>query len=197
MKTDIKQWTLEVISASRIEFQMFIKHIPTKERKVVGQLEAWSAKDEIAHLTFWLETFAKNLKNLRQGKPLTSTKNYLAMNDAAWEKRKDLSWSEVEEALAKAFADIEKQVGTLSIEELTDGKNFSLESWGRPLVKSLLYDLVDHPLHHFVKVYKKFGQDKKAAAMLERVALTLAQPGVAKWTTTTRGKIKKHQQSLD
>jgi hypothetical protein len=192
LKTDLTQWSLDVIAVSSQEFQAFIKSVPAKERKVIGQLKAWSAKDELAHLTFWLETFAKNLKNLRQGKPLISTKNYLAMNDAAWEKRKNLTWARVEEALANVFKDIEKQVKAFSVEELTNGKRFSLESWGRPLIKSLLYELIDHPLHHFVKLCKKLGQGQKAAEMLERVSSTLTRPGVSRWTATSRGKIKRH-----
>jgi hypothetical protein len=196
VKTDLTQWSLQIISVSREEFQTFIGTIPAKEREVVGGLKAWSAKDEIAHLTFWLETFAKNIKSLRQDKPLISTKNYLAMNDSAWEKRKDLSWAEVEANLAKTLTDIDKQVKMLSVEELTNGKTFSLESWGRPLIKSLLYELVDHPLHHFVKLYKRFGQDRKAREMLKRITRTLIQPGVAKWTATSRSKIQKHEAHL-
>lgn len=196
VKTDIKQWTLNIIETSSHEFQTFIKTIPAKERKAVGQLKAWSAKDEIAHLTFWLETFAKNLKNLRQSKPLISTKNYLAMNDAAWEKCKDLSWAQVEDTLSKALTDIEKQVNTLSVEELTNGKKFSLESWGRPLVVSVLYELIDHPMHHFVKLYKKYDKRSKAIETLARLEDVLKQPGMSKWTATSRNKIKKHGKGL-
>jgi hypothetical protein len=196
VRTDLKQWTLGIVESSRQEIQTLIQHIPIKERKAVGQLKAWSAKDEMAHLMFWLGILAQNIANKRQGKPLISTKDYRAMNDEAWNTHKDFRWAEVEEALTQALVDIEKQVKTLTLEELSNGKTFFLESSGSPLVRSLLYELVDHPLHHVVKLYKKFGQDKDAAAALERLTSALTQPGVSKWTATSRGKIKKFETLL-
>ncbi len=171
-----------------------IKHVPGKERKVVGQLKAWSAKDEIAHLTFWLETFVKNIKNRQSKNPLIDANNYLAVNDAAWARYKDLSWAEVEEKLSRVFDDIETQGKALRLEELTDASVFTLE--GKPLVKSLLYEVVDHPLHHFVKLYRKYGKTKQALEALVRLETVLSQPGTSTWTATSRSKIKKHRERL-
>jgi Protein of unknown function (DUF1706) len=199
MKTDIKQWTLEVIATSRTEFKMLMSMIPPKQREVVGQIKQWSAKDELSHLSFWLELFAKNTKARRKGKALIDTSDYLAMNDNASEERKDWTWSEVDTALTRALEEIEKQVKALSVDELTEAEMFTLEPQRkspRPFIKSLLYDLIDHPLHHWVKLYKKYGHEAKAADMLGRVSLTLKRPGVSKWTTTSRSKIKKHAENL-
>lgn len=80
---DVKQWTLAVVNVSRKEFETFIKNIPAEERKATGRLKQWSAKDEIAHLTFWLETFVKNIQARRSGKPGIDITNHLALNDKA------------------------------------------------------------------------------------------------------------------
>lgn len=200
METDVKQWTLEMIAASQNEFKTLISMIPPKQREGVGQLKQWTAKDEFAHLSFWLEVFAKNTKARRNGKALLDTSDYLAMNDAAWAERKDLSWSEIEAALTLALYEIEKQVKALSVDELTEAVMFTLEPQRkppRPFIKSLLYDLIDHPLHHWVRLYKKFGHEAKAAQMLERVLQVLKKPGVSKWTATSRSKVKKHAESLN
>jgi hypothetical protein len=34
MKTDLKQWTVEIINASRYAFATFLENIPAKERKM-------------------------------------------------------------------------------------------------------------------------------------------------------------------
>jgi hypothetical protein len=185
MKTDMKQWTLSIIDASRDEFKTFIANIPVHERKTVGKLKQWSAKDEVAHLGYWLEVFVKNIKARRSGKPLIDASDYLAMNDKAWEKHKDLSWAEVEEKLARAFQAIEKLMKALSVDALTDAKVLTLEpdrSSPRPLIKSLFYELIDHPVHHFVKLYQKHGANVTATTMLTRLQGVLEQPGVSKWT---------------
>jgi Protein of unknown function (DUF1706) len=199
MKTDIKVWTLSVVDSSYHEFKTFIASIPEHERETVGQLKAWSAKDEVAHLGFWLETFAKNIKARRDGKPLIETNNYLAMNDKAWEQRKGWTWAKIEERLERAFNDIKKQNKALNLDELTNANVFTLEpkrSSPHPLVKSFLYELIDHPLHHFVKLYRKYDMTTQASATLTRLQKVLEQRGTAAWTTLSRNKIKKHQQRL-
>ncbi|MGL4610730.1 MAG: ClbS/DfsB family four-helix bundle protein [Trueperaceae bacterium] len=115
MKTAIKQWTLEIIAASRNEFETFIKDIPKTEHQKLGELKTWSAKDEVTHLSYWIELFVKNIKARRRNKRLTNTKDYLAMNDKAWGQRKDWSWAEVEEKLFKTFAELEKQIKALTL----------------------------------------------------------------------------------
>ncbi len=87
MKTAIKQWALEVIATSRNEFKTLISMIPPKQRDVSGKLKQWSAKDELAHLSFWLEVFAENIKASRNGGSLIDTSTYLVMNDKALEFR--------------------------------------------------------------------------------------------------------------
>lgn len=98
--------------------------------------------------------------------------------------------------MARVLSDIEKHVKALSVEALTDAKVLWLERPGKPLLKSLLYELVDHPLHHFVKLYRKYDKNAKALETLARLHNVLAQPGTSKWTATSRNKIKKHEKTL-
>jgi hypothetical protein len=195
MKTDVKQWALALIDTSRDEFTTLIASIPQDQRKTVGKLKQWSPKDELAHLTFWIEVFVSNIKASREGRSLLNTSNYLVMNDEAWEERKNWTWADVEKALAKALVDVKKQIEDLSSETLTESQRFSLEpdrTSPRPLLQNLTYELIDHPLHHFTKLYQKFGDEAKTTELLTRVLKVLKQPGVSKWSVTSRNKIGKH-----
>lgn len=196
MKQDAKEWTLSLIAAVRGEFEFFAAQIPKKERGVTGELKHWSTKDDIAHLCFWLEVFVKNIKSRRTGKTLISTSNYRIMNDQAWHESKDLSWSEIEVKLMSVFDEIEAEIKTLSLEEITDGNKFSVEPQRnppRPLVKSLLYELVDHPFHHLVKIHRKLNNTDKANESLALLTAILKQPGFSKWTAAALNKIRKRR----
>jgi hypothetical protein len=186
----LKQWIAAVINTMRGEFFSLMDSVPTNERTRLGQLKSWSPKDELAHLVYWLEVFVTNIQAKRDGKPLIDTRDYLAMNDAAWLERKDWSWNALENALLRVMDDLERLTELLSVEELT-------ESAPRPLVRSLMYELVDHPVHHFLALYQKLGAaPDTVAAMLIRIQQNIKQRGVAKWTATSRRKLQKHLEQI-
>jgi hypothetical protein len=195
MKKDPKEWTLEIIKEVQNEFSVFLENVPPKDRNAKGELKKWSVKDEIAHLAFWFEIFVANIRACRAGNSLISTKNYLQMNDQAWGELKDLTWNEVEKKSLGALTEIAAEIKGLTIEELIEGAKFSVEPHRnppRPLLKSLLYELIDHPFKHLVKLYTKQGNPKKAVASLIRISNTLKQPGFSQWSANSVSKINKY-----
>lgn len=200
MKQDIKEWTLSVVNECSKEFTLFLADVPKKEREIKGEIKEWSVKDQIAHLTFWFEIFVENIHSYRNGKSLISTKDYLKMNDMAWEDRKNLSWAEIEDNFIKAIKQIEIEVKRLNIEELIDGNIFSVEPHRnppRPFTKSLLYELIDHPFKHLTKQYVKFGNREKAIESLKRISNVLKQHGFSKWANASLSKIQKLNEGLN
>jgi Protein of unknown function (DUF1706) len=172
MKKDIQQWALMLIGASGNEFKTLIASLNPDQRGAIGQLHKWSPKDEIAHLSYWLEVFLDNIQARQNGQELIDTHDYLTLNDQAWEVRKDWTWNDVELGLERTLKGIEVQIKSLSNEDLTDAERLSLESdqkVTRPLLKSLIYELIDHPLHHFLGMYQKLHNKHQIASMLERL----------------------------
>jgi hypothetical protein len=195
MAVDVKPWALSLISGVRTEFTMLMTQIPDEQRHLVGEMKQWSPKDEIAHLTYWIELFVANLQACRANRPLINTQNYLAMNDLAWVERSAWTWIEVEHALAQVLADLQIEIETLSSQALVDPQCFTLEparKSPRPLLRNLLYEVIDHPLHHFVGLYDKFGNTAQKRVLLERTQQRLKWPGTSKWTETTRRKIRTY-----
>lgn len=195
MKTDMKQWALALIDAARNEFGILMASIPQEQRNMVGELKQWSAKDEIAHLLYWIEVFSTNIEARRKGQPLTDISNYLAMNDAAWQARKDWTWANLETELARVLTNVETQLHDLHIEDLIDPQSFTLETVRkspRPLLRNLIYELVEHPFHHFMGLYQRFSDKAQINSLIERTLHSLKQPGTSKWSATTRNKIRRY-----
>jgi Protein of unknown function (DUF1706) len=199
MKKDIQQWALMLIGASGNEFNTLIASLNPDQRSAIGNLHKWSPKDEIAHLSYWLEVFLDNIQARQNGQKLTDTHDYLTLNDQAWELRKDWTWNEVELGLKRTLKGIETKMKSLSSQDLTDPQRLSLEpdqKAPRPLVKSLIYELIDHPSHHFLGMYRKLQNEQLVAPMLERLLEVTEQPGVSRWSTTTRNKLRKYTANL-
>lgn len=199
IKVDIKQQTLGLSAFARAEFARLLTHIPEEQRHRPGKLNQWAPKDEIAHLAYWIALFATNVQARRTGQPLIDTRAYRAMNDRAWAERKDWTWDAVEQAVTQGLNAVELQLNALRAEELVDPKYFTLEPdrpAPRPLLHNVVYELIDHPNHHFVGLYRKFADEAAITALFTRSLQTLGQLGSARWSTKTRKAAEKHAQRL-
>lgn len=127
MNADIKPWALGLIDLVRLEVATLLTHLPTSHKRAKGELKNWSAKDEIAHLAYWLELFAGNIKAARSGKPLNNTRDYLAQNDAAWPVRNPWTWAQVELAWNTALLELETQIESLPLEQLTNANSLATD----------------------------------------------------------------------
>lgn len=194
METNVKQWAFAVIDSSFNEFHTLIARIPSNHRSVMGELKNWSPKDQIAHLTYWIELFVTNIDAHRKSRPLIATDDYLAMNDKAWHVRKDWSWNKIETDVVRVFSDLKAHIEDLNAEDLINVNRFTLETdqeSPKPLLQSLLYELIDHPVHHFTRLYQVFDDNVGSKEFLTRVLELMSQPGVSKWLTPTQNKIEK------
>ena len=82
--------------------------LPEPDRLVY---ELWSAKDVLAHLTFWHESFARNVRDLAQGAKPTPLKGRLSdLNQQGVDEMRSLTLAQVSERLATAQALIQGQI---------------------------------------------------------------------------------------
>lgn len=179
------QWSASLIEAARDEFSRLRASAPAGQRAVQGELKRWSPKDEMAHLVYWLDLYAAKLKALRAGRDPEDVRNYQERNDAAWPLRRNWTWDRVEQEWLRALQQVAAEWALLS------------EAEQRQLMRSLIYELVDHPHHHFVRLYRKFRQPARGKAMLARTEALLAQRGASKWTVTPRRKLKRWALELE
>lgn len=197
IRVDVQIWARAITAASRHECVALLAQVPVSQRQALGTLQGWSTKDELAHLAYWIELFARNIAAARAELPLIDTRPYLAMNDAAWHERKDWDWITVEQALLEAIDAVVVQLAVLSAEELTDGARLSVEPARRPprpLIRSLLYELIDHPLHHLTGIYRRLGASVARAEMIARVTAVVEQPGGRTLAAATRTKLRRYSQ---
>ncbi len=61
---------------------------------------------------------------------------------------------------------------------------------------SIKDELFTHPLHHFVRLYRKLEFEKELEAMLKRVLQLLEQRGFSRFTVGARKKIQGYLEAL-
>jgi hypothetical protein len=192
----VKGWALELIALTRSELQAFGARLEPEQRAAHGELRRWSVKDELGHLEFWVNTFSDNIAAKLEGRALKDIRDYQALNDQAWFERQRWTWTQLETALTETWARLETQVQALESAQFTDAAVFTLEP-PKPLVRTLLYEVVDHPLHHLVRLYLKTDQGQRVPDLLERVQGRLARRGMAVWARSSRAKLRKHAARLE
>jgi hypothetical protein len=189
MKTDVKTWTKTMIRVSHLEFVKLMTLIPTKHQST-GTLKAWSTKDELTHLINWLEVFVNNIKAQKNKQALIDTSDYLALNDQMWLECNAWTWQELQNATEQVFTNLESELHNLDVTQVVFKAN------GQPLVKSLVYELFTHPLHHFDRIYRKIELEEERSQMLERILLVLGERGFSRFTSPARKKIHKYLEPI-
>ncbi|NJL26861.1 MAG: ClbS/DfsB family four-helix bundle protein [Thermoanaerobaculia bacterium] len=194
MEDNVYQWLDNVLRTSEHEFSVLESQIPSRMHDAMGAVDDWSAKDVVAHLTYWLEVFSYNIDARTHSETLVDTENYKVLNREAWKLRNILTWDKVRLDLDRAFKSVQSRVHGLTATQLTDASCFSLQ--GQPLVADYMYELIEHPMHHWVILYRRASREDMALGMLERVQEGISQKRFMKWSMPARKKIRKHRQSL-
>lgn len=108
MPIETRPALLARLNETAIQLTDFYRSLPNPAIMVY---ELWTAKDVLAHLTFWHESFARNVDDLAHNQPPSPLKGRLAdLNQAGVEALALLSLAEVLERFEKAHAIIQAHI---------------------------------------------------------------------------------------
>lgn len=103
-----RQILLEELNQVIADLRETYQHIPDPNVMIY---EVWTAKDILAHLTFWHESFARNLRDLADGVKPSPLKGKLGdLNQAGVDAMKSCSLEVVMERLEKAHRTIQAHI---------------------------------------------------------------------------------------
>ena len=87
----------------------WIASLSDAERELVGTPERWSAKDMLAHVTFWQQVMIDRLNMVKRGETPTLFGDFQPVNERIFAERNALPWQQV---LSEAAAAYEAASGT-------------------------------------------------------------------------------------
>lgn len=119
-----KQEILEAIELERLTLTDTIAKLNDEQMEMPGACEKWSVKDILSHLTDWEQRCLRwHRAGLRGEVPKTPDEHYTwrqlpALNQEIYEKYKDRSLGDVQQAFEESFAEMMAALDQMSEEEL-------------------------------------------------------------------------------
>ncbi len=170
----IKPQLLDLLNRARADEAAFVASLTDAERNATGALDHWSAKDLVAHITFWRAMMLKRLLAAQRGETPPSLDNFLELNDRTFEANRHHTWAEVLDDSERAFDDLVAKVKQMSDDELTDSQRYEWRN-GEPLWTNVRGNAYDHPETHIAQFYFDRGDKTLAVEMQRQMAETVTR----------------------
>jgi tetratricopeptide (TPR) repeat protein len=145
----------------------WIAGLSDAERNSIGTPEQWSAKDMLAHITFWQEVTAERLAAAQRGGEPPTFGDFQPINERIFEERRGHSWEQVLADAERTYATLTGQVRSIDAQALLDPQRFAWTN-GQALSTSILGNGFWHPLEHVARFYAARGEHERASELLER-----------------------------
>ncbi|HUY77418.1 MAG TPA: DinB family protein [Ktedonobacterales bacterium] len=163
--TDVKPKLLEALARAQAQLQTFADGLSDDERAAIGEATHWSAKDNIAHMAFWIRKTSAVFAAVRQGiEPPPSEDIFQPINERVFAEWQARPWAETLAAAQAAYTQLIADVERSSEEELTDTERFPSRK-GDPLSSSVIGSAVGHPAEHYAQYYLEHGDPARATAV--------------------------------
>lgn len=167
---------LDLLQQAYLDEDAFLQGLDETERSAIGTPEHWSAKDHIAHMTFWRQQVVLSLVAIvqHQEHPLNG-KSVEENNDATFEEKHLRPWSDILSEYQQTNADLTKLTAQLSQEDLTEPQRFDWLPEGNALYTKLIGNCYEHPQEHLVQYYLDRHDISRATQIREACANRVLQ----------------------
>lgn len=156
----LKSTLIELIQKADQEEQALFANLPEEERSRPGRIDAWSAKDVLAHLACWKERMLENTARLSRGEDLVAYDDFLKVNDNDFEHYQDWPWAQVMEKAAAVNQQILEMLAGKGEAELDQPWQQERRFW-----QAVLGNAYTHSIMHLAQIYTEAGNIDYATAL--------------------------------
>lgn len=158
----IKEQVRMILTRSRQTELEFLDSLSEEDREEIGRFEDWSAKDVVAHTSYWIDLCADQVNTWVQEQKVEPTPGFERANKENYAAYAESSWEEVRELSERAHTRLADALEGVDEAVLHDR---SYASEGRPLWRSILQTAYSHKLTHLAEYHSSMGQPDRAGAM--------------------------------
>jgi tetratricopeptide (TPR) repeat protein len=169
---------LDLLQYARSAQDAFVQALDPTERAAIGSPTHWSAKDHVAHMTFWRQQLNLKLQAILRQQTPTGMDDYEQMNSIVFERQRQRPWSAILAESDHAYAELISLTDQLSDEELSAFGRFEWIPDGWPLYITYMGNCYEHTAQHLAQYYLD-RQDRSQAlrtyeAWVERIVQAAA-----------------------
>ena len=145
----------------------FMAALSDEDRNADGTFEDWTAKDSVAHNSYWRKRHAEDVLEVLAGKSPTE-EDEDEINAEVYAQYKDQSWDEVDGLLDTSLERMGEALAKLSEDDLQNDEFYPWEQ-GRPLWRELVVNMYTHPIIHISEWHIKKGNTSRAAELYQEM----------------------------
>jgi tetratricopeptide (TPR) repeat protein len=177
-----KTIVLDLLRQGHLDEEAFLQELNETERAAIGTPQLWSAKDHMAHRTFWHQDLVRKLTAILTHQELPpSEEDEEKLNTMNFEEHKLRPWSEIHAESERVYAELIALIEQLSEEDLTTSNRFSAISGERPLYTVFLGPCYEHDQEHLAQYYFDRHDLPRAIQIRENCANRVIQAEVPEW----------------
>src|SRR4030088_2689390 len=113
-----KPLLLDLLRQAQVSQNAFFQQLPPAELATIGTPECWSAKDHVAHMTFWRQRLALRLQAIIRKEPQPERESFEELNPLIFEAYRYHLWLVLLSESDQAYAELIALVSHLTEEDL-------------------------------------------------------------------------------
>lgn len=144
---------LDLLHQAHRDQDAFLQELNTAERAAIGTPEYWSAKDHVAHMTFWRQRLVLRLQAIIQKTPQPESENFEQLNPVIFEEQRYRPWPDILSESDHVYAELITLSDQLTEEDLTTFNRFAWIPNGEPLYTAFMGSWYEHTQQHLAQYY--------------------------------------------
>ncbi|MBA2288607.1 MAG: ClbS/DfsB family four-helix bundle protein [Ktedonobacteraceae bacterium] len=144
---------LDLLQQAHLAQNDFLQELDAAERTAIGTPEHWSAKDHVAHMTFWRQHVVRKLIAVLHHETPPASEDFEQINAQVFEEQRQRSWSEVLSDTEQVFTALTAHIQQFTEEDLVAFNRFDWIPEGEPLYTVIVGNSYGHAQEHFAQYY--------------------------------------------
>ncbi|QBD80759.1 ClbS/DfsB family four-helix bundle protein [Ktedonosporobacter rubrisoli] len=153
---------LDLLRQAQNSQNAFFQQLPPAELEAIGTPDHWSARDHVAHLTFWRQRLILRVQAILDKKPQPPSQDYTQVNPLIFEEHRHRPWSTLFAESEAAYARLITLTEQLSEEDLTAFNRINWTDDGEPFYSAFMSSCYEHTQQHLAQ-YSLDRQDLEQA----------------------------------
>lgn len=143
-----KHFLLDLLHQAQISQNDFFHELPSTELHRIGEPDSWSAKDHVAHLTFWRQRLVLKLQAHLHQELQPKSEDFEQVNPIVFTENRYRLWSDILAESDHVYANLIALTEQLTEEDLITFNRFDWMHNGEPLYTSLMGNCYEHTQIH-------------------------------------------------
>ena len=162
-----KPLLLDLLRQAQSSQNAFFQLLPDAELVISGTPDYWSAKDHVAHMTFWRQRLALRLRAIIGKEPQPEAQSFEQVNPLIFEEQRYRPWLAILSESDQAYADLIMLTAQLTEEDLTAWGRYDWVGDGMPLYTSFMGNCYEHTQIHLAQYLLDRHENARALEIYE------------------------------